>query len=200
MKSKKLNLIKYFIIISLSFILQISTQEIEEIKLGQICKGSMPLDESHKYYKLTIPKNESNQVLIISTQEDSTTNKDMKDSFSDPDIYISKKNKYPSSRKSSEWFSEQYGSDILSIPSESVAADDVFYIGMYCQFKCKYFLKVKTGKETEVILNEYYGMQLKPKEVMNYKIKINKDFEKLKVMAYSITGGKFKMFMNKNSP
>ena len=200
MKSTKLNFIKYFIIISLSFILQISAQEIEEIKLAQICKGSMPLDESHKYYKLTIPKNESNQVLIISTQEDSTTNKDMKDSFSDPDIYISKKNKYPSSRKSSEWFSEQYGSDILSIPSESVAAGDVFYIGMYCQFKCKYFLKVKTGKETEVILNEYYGMQLKPKEVMNYKIKINKDFEKLKVMAYSVTGGKFKMFMNKNSP
>ena len=45
--------------------------------------------------------------------------KNTKESFSDPDFYISKKNKYPSSRRSSEWYSEQYGADIISIPSES---------------------------------------------------------------------------------
>ena len=197
-----LNFNKYivFIIIYLSFISLISTQSIDPIKIGQVIKGSIPLDEGHKYYKLTIPRNESGRVLIISTHEDSTTNQDMKDSFSDPDVYISKKNKYPSSRQSSEWFSEQYGSDILSIPSESVEENDIFYIGMYCELRCKYFLKVETVIETEAKLNEYYFLKLKPKETMNYKIKIKNSFEKLKVMSFSLTGGKYKMFMSRNSP
>ena len=202
METKNLNFIKLFLFIIYYFSLLslIASQEIEPITIGQVIKGNMPLDESHKYYKLTIPRNESNRVLIISTHEDSSTSKNYKDSFSDPDIYISKKNKYPSSRKSSEWFSEQYGSDILSIPSESVKADDIFYIGMYCEYQCKYYLKVETGVETNVIFNEFYYINLKPKETMSYKIKIKNDFHKLKVMANSVTGGKFKMFMNQNSP
>ena len=90
-----------FIILIFSFLSLIISQEIETIKIGQIVKGNMPLDESHKYYMLTIPKNESKRVLILSTHEDSSTSQSYKDSFSDPDFYISKKNKYPSSRKSS---------------------------------------------------------------------------------------------------
>ena len=189
-----------FTILILCFLSLTYSQEIETIKLGQIIKGSMPLDESHKYYKLHIPRSESNKVLIISTNEDSSTSQDTKDSFSDPDFYISKKNKYPSSRRSSEWFSEQYGSDILSIPSESVQENDIFYIGMYCQYKCRYYLKVETGIEAEAKFKEYNYLRLKPKETMNYKIKINKEFEKMKVMSYSLTGEKFKIFMNQNSP
>ena len=202
MESILINFKKYIIlfIFYLSFISQISAQEIETIKIGQVIKGSMLLDESHKYYKLTIPRNESGLVLIVSTHEDTSSTGNMKDSFSDPDFYISKKNKYPSSRKSSEWFSEQYGSDILSIPPESVEENDIFYIGMYCQYKCKYILKVVTVVETEAKLGEYYPLYLKPKETMNYKIKIKSGFEKLKVIAYSETGGKFKMFMNRYSP
>ena len=184
----------------ISFLILITSQEIETIKIGQIIKGSMPLDESHKYYILTIPKSASGKLLIFTTHEDSSINKDIKDSFSDPDFYISKKNKYPSSRRSSEWFSEQYGSDILSIPSESVKENEIFYIGMYCQYKCKYFLKIETGIETEIKLKETYYLRLKPKETMNYKITIKNEFEKLKVIAYSKTGGKFKLFMNQNSP
>ena len=199
---KDINYLKQylFFIVIFSFLFSIFSQEIETIKIGQIVKDIMPLDESHKYYMLTIPKNESKRVLILSTHEDSSTSKSYKDSFSDPDFYISKKNKYPSSRKSSEWFSEQYGSDILSIPSESVEENDIFYIGMYCQYKCRYFLKIETGIETEVKLKEYNYINLKPKETMNYKIKIKKDFDKLKVIAYSVSGGKFKIFINQNAP
>ena len=102
----------------------------------------------------------------------SSIKENMKGSFSDPDFYISKTNKYPSSKRTSEWYSEQYGADIMSIPAESVNENDVFYIGMYCQFKCKYFLKIITGKETEINLNQYYNIKLKPQESMNYKIKI----------------------------
>ena len=189
-----------FPILILSLLSSTISQQLEKLEIGQIIKGDMQLDESHKYYELKIPKSEAGKVLIITTQEDSLINKDIKDSFSDPDFYVSKKNKYPSSKRSSEWYSEQYGSDILSIPSESVKEDDIFYLGVYCQYKCRYFLKVETSIETEAKLNKYYYISLKPKETMNYKIRIKNDFEKLKVFSYSSTGGKFKIFMNQNSP
>ena len=160
----------------------------------------MLLDESHKYYSLKIPKNAANNLLVITTHEDSSIGKNTKESFSDPDFYISKKNKYPSSRRSSEWYSEQYGADIISIPSESVQENDIFYIGMYCQFKCKYFLKIETAKESEINLNDIYNINLKPFESINYKLKINSDFSILKVISYSLSNGKFKIFMNKNLP
>ena len=193
------NIIIYSILI-LSLLSLVNSHEIELIELGQRTKGTMLLDESHKYYSFKIPKSAAGKNLVVTTHEDSSLTGDYKDSFSDPDIYISKKNKYPSSPRSSEWYSEQYGSDILSIPSESVEENDIFYLGMYCQYKCKYILKVDTSIEIEVKLKEYNYLSLKPKESMNYKIKINSGFEKLKVMAYSTTGGNFKIFMNQNSP
>ena len=116
-----------FILFSLFIIfLNINAQEIIPINIGQVIKGEMPLDESHKYYSLTIPRNASNRLLILNTHEDSSIGKDTKSSFSDPDFYISKKNKFPSSRRSSEWYSEQYGADIMSIPAESVGENDIF--------------------------------------------------------------------------
>ena len=188
----------FYILILIQFFTIIYSQEIIKINIGQTIKGEMPLDESHKYYSLTIPRNESNRLLIIKTSEDSSIDVNTKISFSDPDFYISKKNKFPSSRKSSEWYSEQYGSDIMSIPAESVGENDIFYIGMYCQFKCRYFLKIETSTESEVKLNKYTIARLKPFESMNYKIKIENEYEKIKVIAFS--SGKFKIFMNKESP
>ena len=189
-----------FLFIFTLIIPTIFSQDIIPIKIGEVYKGDMMLDESHKYYSLTIPKNESNRVLIISTSEDSSINLNLKSSFSDPDFYISKKNKYPSSRKSSEWYSEQYGGDILSIPGESVGENDIFYIGMYCQYKCKYFLKIETGIETDIKLNEFNFLRLKSHETMNYRIKIDDSYDKIKVISYSTSGGKFKIFMNKEAP
>ena len=202
MSNSKFNFIRHvlFYFLAVIIISETNSQEIVQIKIGEVIKGSLSLDESHKYYQLTIPKNESNRILILTTSEDSSTSQNSKDSFSDPDFYISKVNRYPSSRQSSEWYSENYGSDILTIPAESVGENDEFYIGMYCQYKCRYFLKIETAVETEIKLNEYNYLRLKPKETMNYKIVINKPFDTLKVMGYSANEGKFKMYMNQASP
>ena len=199
-KSENSKYLFYFFFILFCLISKIISQKITPISIGQIVRGNMQLDESHKYYSLTIPKNESNRLLIITTHEDNSDGVGTKSSFSDPDFYISKKNKYPSSKRSSEWFSEQYGADILSIPSESVGENDIFYIGIYCQYKCKYYLKIVTGIETEIQLNKYNFLRLKSHETMNYKFKVKDDFQKLKVMTYSMNSGNFKVFMNQNAP
>ena len=123
----------FFFIIS-----SISCQIIKDIYLGQPIKGTMELDESHEYFKLTIPPNIQNQVLVFTTKQESESNLPENDDtlFSDTDFYVSKINKYPSSRLSSEWYSQRYGADIVTVPSGSVQGGDIFYVGMYCQFKC----------------------------------------------------------------
>jgi hypothetical protein len=84
-----------FPILILSILSLTISQQLEKLEIGQIIKGDMQLDESHKYYELKIPKSEAGKVLIITTQEDSLINKDIKDSFSDPDFYVSKKINIP---------------------------------------------------------------------------------------------------------
>ena len=175
-------------------------EEPTPIKLGETIKGKISLDEGHTYYSLKIPENFSNKILIISTREDNEEYKKSDEKFSDPDFYISKINKFPSSSQTSEWYSEQYGSDIISIPNKSVQSGDIFYIGMYCQFKCRYFLKTNAEIEAQVTLGKPVFLKIKPHETMNYKIKINQDFEELKTIVYSKTSGKFKIFMEKEAP
>ena len=47
-----------FTILILSLLFQTYSQIIEEIKIGEKVKGNIFLDEGHKYYQLTIPRNE----------------------------------------------------------------------------------------------------------------------------------------------
>ena len=84
--SKKIFIIYIHLIILLKIL---SCQDkIIPISIGETIKGQFPLDESHKYYSLTIPKNASNHLLIISTHEDSEISLNTRESFSDPDFYI----------------------------------------------------------------------------------------------------------------
>ena len=143
--------ILFFFILSLN-----SCQIIKDINLGQPVKGTMELDESHEYFKLVIPENIQNQVLVFTTKQESESNLPEDDDtlFSDPDFYVSKINKYPSSRLSSEWYSQRYGADIVTVPSGSVNGGDIFYIGMYCQFKCRYFLNSYVTKEITIYIKK----------------------------------------------
>ena len=159
----------------------------------------MDIDESHKYYKLIIPESIKGKLLQITSKQNKEEEINTDEPFSDPDIYISKENKYPSSPRSSEWYSERYGSDILTIPSEALNSGDTLYIGMYCQFKCRYFLNISSATESEIKLGEFNFVTLGPHQTMNYKLYIEKDFGELNVVSYS-KNGKFRIFMNKIAP
>ena len=83
----------------------------------------MEIDESHEYFKLVLPESIKGKLLQITTKQNKEEEIKEDEPFSDPDVYVSKINKYPSSKRSAEWYSEQYGSDILTIPAESVEED-----------------------------------------------------------------------------
>ena len=174
-----INLLKLFInliIISSFFCHNI----IKNITLEQEIKGKLSLDESHAYYLLNIPKDISKKVLVITTHQENDDSND-NDDFSDPDFYISKINKYPSSRLSSEWYSQRYGPDIITISPESVHGGDIFYIGIYCQFKCRYYLNTYVTHEIEIKEGTGYITNIKPKETGNLKLHVDQ-FDELKII------------------
>ena len=158
----------------------------------------MELDESHEYFLLKIPENINNRVLVFTThQESENLPKDDDTFFSDPDFYVSKVNKYPSSRLSSEWYSQRYGADIVTVPAGSVHGGDIFYIGMYCQFKCRYFLNSYTTFEITIYAGIGYILNIKPGETGNLKLPVNIDFDELKVIIHYRQRGKIRVFMSK---
>ena len=191
-----------FIIFFFTFLLsisQISSQKIKDLKIGTPIKGRMEIDESHEYFKLVLPESIKGKLLQITTKQNKEEEIKEDEPFSDPDVYISKINKYPSSPRSAEWYSERYGSDVLTIPAESLNPNDVLYIGMYCQFKCRYHLNIKESTESEIYLGQYNFITLQPHETINYKLFVEKEFEELNVVAFS-NNGKFRIFMNKEAP
>ena len=192
----------HFIIFFFTFLLsisQISSQKIKDLKIGTPIKGRMEIDESHEYFKLVLPESIKGKLLQITTKQNKEEEIKEDEPFSDPDVYISKINKYPSSPRSAEWYSERYGSDVLTIPAESLNPNDVLYIGMYCQFKCRYHLNIKESTESEIYLGQYNFITLQPHETINYKLFVEKEFEELNVVAFS-NNGKFRIFMNKEAP
>lgn len=188
------------LLLFLTFLSPTTPQKLKEIKIGNSTSGRLEIDESHTYFFVKIPENYNKKILIINTHENIEKKLESDETFSDPDFYISKINKYPSSLRSSEWFSERYGSDILAIPPKSINPGDIFYIGMYCQFKCRYYLHIYFAKELSLELGTMVDFQIKPHETMNYKLHIDKEFEELNVIANAKDGGKFRMFMNKEAP
>ena len=157
MLAKNKSNIKTFLIL-LSFLIsfsQISSQPIKELEIGKSITGRMEIDESHEYFKLVLPESIKGKLLQITTKQNKEEEIKEDEPFSDPDVYVSKINKYPSSPRSSEWYSERYGSDVLTIPAEALAPNEVLYIGMYCQFKCRYNLNIKESEESEITVGEY---------------------------------------------
>ena len=192
----KIPLLLLLILISLNLA---KSQKINDLIIGVPVKGRMEIDESHKYFKLVLPESIKGKLLQITTRQNKEEEIDTDEPFSDPDVYISKENKYPSSPRSSEWYSERYGSDVLTIPSEALSPGDILYLGVYCQFKCRYYLNITEDKESEMKLGEYNFISLGSHQTVNYKLYIEKDFEELNVVSYS-NNGKFRIFMNKKAP
>ena len=123
---------KILLLLYLSLISQILT--VTELKLNETHTGEMKKDESFEYFTLTIPSNTEREkfILIFEVKENKKNILEGEEIFSDPDIYVSKTEKNPRSPETSDYYSERYGNDILSIPKSEISPNEKFYIGMYC--------------------------------------------------------------------
>ena len=179
-------------------------RNLQEIKLNETKRGEMKQDESFEYFTITMPNDIEDQkyLLIFTVKEDKENIEEGEEIFSDPDIYVSKTNPQPNSPESSTWYSERYGNDILSIPSEEVKKGEKFYIGMYCQFKCRYILFSYLSEEILIKIGVVNTVTLNANSSMHYYFNIPKDdiHEELNLVAFSFFFRPFKIFMSKNSP
>ena len=186
-----------------SLLLCDSDKKLKSIELNEKIKGKMNKDDSREYYELKLPKEIPPESLLIFTVKESRKGiKDGEELFSDPDIYISKTRKYPSNREEAEWFSERYGNDILTIPSYAVSKEEIFYICMYCQYKCRYELTSYLSKEVPAIIGKYYTFSISKKSSINYALYVpeNQNKEELKLIAYNPSLSNIRIFMAKESP
>ena len=193
------------IIFLILFTLTISApdKQLKPLTLETKVKGKMDENESREYYELKIPqKIEKNSLLVFTVKESRKGVKDGDEIFSDPDIYVSKTNKFPSNREEASWYSERYGNDILTIPSYAVEPDEVFYICMYCQYKCRYELNSYLSHEAPVEIGKYYDITLSNKASISYILFVpdNPKGEELNVIATNPSFKNFRIFMAKETP
>ena len=181
----------------------ISTDEqIKDLELNKTVTGLMLEENSYEFYKLKLPGNVKKGNLLVFTVKESRKGITEGDElFSDPDIHVSKINKYPKGKSKAEWFSQRYGNDILTIPSEEVKPDEIFYIGMYCEFKCRYELNSYLTEELEIEIGKINSITLKDHSSISYYINIPKEnYEEFNLVATSPNLRSFKIFMSKKSP
>ena len=193
-----------FVLIAISPLISNNDEKIlKDIALNNTIYDKIKYDDSLKYYKLKIPnKISENNVLVFTVKQSFKNIKINEEIFSDPNIYVSKANKYPSNRQEADWYSEQYGNDILTIPKYALEKNDIFYIGLYCLKSCNYELNVYLSNEVEIELGKIYYIKIPKKSSQSYFIKIAPDLKyvELNVIANCPELKSFKIFMSKNSP
>ena len=199
------NIYKYFsisLLIFLNLILFSHEQQIKDLELNKTVSNSVFQDDTYEYYKLDLPSNiKKGNILVFTVKESRKGIAEGDEIFSDPDIHISKKHKYPKGKGEAQWYSQRYGNDILSIPSEEVSPGETFYIGMYCEYKCRYELNAYLAEEIEIEIGKINSVTLTQKSTMSYFIKIpNEDYDEFNLVATSPNLKSFKIFMNRNTP
>lgn len=192
-----------FFILTNIIICDNSNKKIEELKLNTPIYDKITNDDSLNFYQLKISeKVDEDKILVFTVKQSFKDIKINDEIFSDPNIYISKSNKYPSNREEADWYSEQYGNDILTIPKYALEKDEIFYIGMHCPKKCNYELKSYLSNEIEIELGRIYYIKIPKKSTQSYFVKIapNLNYEELNVIANCPALKSFKIFMSRDSP
>ena len=169
-----------------------------KLNLDEIVSGKLEKDGSLDYYILNLPDYiPENNLLVFTAEENKVSLNKEEEIFSDPDIYISKK-KFAPNKEQSDWYSERFGNDIITISYEELKLIDKLYISLFCEKKCKYNLKAYLTKEIEFKLGVINSIRLSKHNSINYYLKINRDkFNLLKIVAYSPSKKHFHLLMTK---
>ena len=197
---------KFFYVILITFFsisLCDNEKVLKSIELQQKVTGKMDSNESREYFELKLPKDIPEGSLLVFTVKESRKGVKKGDElFSDPDIYVSKSMKYPSNKEEAEWYSERYGNDILTIPSYAVNKEEIFYICMYCQYKCRYELYSYLSKEAQAEIGKYYTLTLTKKSSVSYALYVpeNSNKEELNFVTHNPSLKNFRVFMAKEMP
>ena len=202
----KQNMIKLFLLLS-SLVFKINSQENKKISFLtlNIPRKESLSDNSYHFYQLTldtiIPNNQLNLILRVDEDKPNVYNEKNEYYFSDPDLYVSQKNKYPKDIETSTWYCNEFGNDIVAISNEYIYTNSTFYISVYCKTKCKYILNSYLDVSVKLQPFIIYGFHIQKKKSMVYEFKTQvNDFEHLSVQIMGHSSGQYNAYINKEIP
>ena len=193
--------IKFSIYFILSLLSLISLTFSKEMFLDKEETGEINYDDGHLYYELTLsePSEDEliNATLIFTIESNKENIEEGNEIFSDPDIYISKTNQKPSNPEESTYYSEKYGNDILTVPNNDLKVNDTFYIGVYCQYKCRYKLRAYLSKEVELSIGKLTSFTIAKNNSMNFIVKIpDRNYEEFNIYSSGPFISEYKIYMS----
>jgi len=177
----------------LLFILASCNKEIIDLKLEKTKYGSLQKNE-YDYYKLTLPKEiEKYNNLIIELEPNKELDK-VSNIISDPDLYVSKSEKYPDETKYT-WTSKRFGDETVSINKNLLEPKDVFYLGVHCKDKCNYIIKAKLIKNIPILENKKNTFDLDSNTVMKFSFRTREKFNNLLINVVGSYINSFKVYL-----
>jgi hypothetical protein len=117
---------------------------IKDIKVGDFINKVTLKTGENNYYKLVIDESTfKDEDLVVKVMP--------MDQNSDPDIYISTSEKYPSSPLTSDWQCSSYGKDTCTVNNKNLTKGSPIYIGVSCLVsECTYQMKVLLTSEFQL--------------------------------------------------
>lgn len=152
------------------------------IRINDTLEGEILEKGSYAYYSTSIPTDIGPNTFYLIIQ---VTSIHSETSYNEPIFVVSKKEKFPTFTNSD--YQSLNGNEIITIPSKDVYSFNRFYIGVYCEDKCKFKIKVHLARILYNIKEEkYYNLNLNPNENLVYIFHNNKkDFDQIKFLFNS---------------
>ena len=141
-----------------------------DLSLDTVIKGSLP-DKTYTYYKLKLPVFNKDETKFLLIEARRNEEQDFLDNvFSDPNLYISTTEIYPGPNQNT-WSSSRFGDEIISINQNFVKSGAIFYISIYCEFKCNYILDAKLYNNYELKEDKLYTISMIQDDVIKATFK-----------------------------
>lgn len=152
------------------------------IRINDTLEGEILEKGSYAYYSTSIPTDIGPNTFYLIIQ---VTSIHSETSYNEPIFVVSKKEKFPTFTNSD--YQSLNGNEIITIPSKDVYSFNHFYIGVYCEDKCKFKIKVHLARILYNIKEEkYYNLNLNSNENLVYIFHNNKkDFDQIKFLFNS---------------
>ena len=182
-----------FFLILISKTIEQEETEIIKIKLNETTNGTLKKGE-FAYYSLQILNDPTHpqDYLIIKLEHNS------KEFFSDPDMFISDTEKYPS-LINSNWSCTRYGNEIIPIHNSYIKKGKTFYISVTCENKCSYSLTANFNHIIYVPAQQILKFQINKGNSMMFSFKTKTiDYEHLSFQFLSADLSPYIIYISNN--
>ena len=170
----------------------------KQLELNHISQGSLNNNE-YDYYTLTIPEEfEKDSHLIIELEPNKELDS-LQYIISDPNLYISTKEKKPSIAVNT-WKSDRFGDETIAINPSYLKPFQDFYISVHCKEKCNYIIKAQLLKDIIIEENEIYNFNLNPNTVTKFSFTTKDYFDELHVNIFGSYTNTFNVYCHRNNP